>query len=303
MPQNLSAADRWSSGCSWPGGVLPQAGDNVTIPAGRILLLDVSPPPLNRLTIEGTLVFDHTQPVINLQARTIFVNASGNLTAAGPNGTAYPTNSRVNITLLGLPPAVTGAVEQPLFDKALVLRQGSVALTGAVQSPSYALLNATADVNATSIWVNGNLTWVVGDCIVLASSSFFAEEVDEVVITGVAPSSGNSSSSSRTLITFSPPLRFTHLGEVVSVAGETRALDMRAEVAVLSRNVLITVRVLRCDQDLGRHAHTAQPTAHAASLLAPRYPRLVQSPKHIHGHQYHHACRPSASHARRPLQP
>ena len=77
----------------------------------------------------------------------------------------------------------------------------------------------------------------VGDRIVIASSSFFPEEVDEVVIAGVSYLSNTT-----TLLNISSPLRYTHLGELVSVPGEARTLDMRAEVAVLSRNVLITVR-------------------------------------------------------------
>ena len=78
-----------------------------------------------------------------------------------------------------------------------------------------------------------------GDRIVVASSSFFPEEVDEAVLTAVTYLSDN-----RTLLNVSAPLRYTHLGVVVEVAGESRTLDMRAEVAVLSRNVLVTVRSL-----------------------------------------------------------
>ena len=77
----------------------------------------------------------------------------------------------------------------------------------------------------------------VGDRVAIASSSFFAEEVDEAVITAVTYQDGNTT----TLLNLSAPLQYTHLGEVVSVPGESRTLDMRAEVAVLTRNVVITV--------------------------------------------------------------
>jgi hypothetical protein len=77
----------------------------------------------------------------------------------------------------------------------------------------------------------------VGDRLVIASSSFFAEEVDEADIVGL-----DTSVNGVTIVTLSQPLQYTHLGEVVSVPGETKVLDMRAEVTVLTRNVLITVR-------------------------------------------------------------
>ena len=77
----------------------------------------------------------------------------------------------------------------------------------------------------------------MGDRIVIASSSFYAEEVDETTIAAVS----FSGSTNTTTITVTDALQFTHLGEVVSVAGESKVLDMRAEVAVLTRNVIITV--------------------------------------------------------------
>jgi hypothetical protein len=157
LPANATGGgDRWSSPCTWPGRALPQAGADVTIPPGRTVLLDVSPPPLGRLTVEGTLVFDHTRPYLNLQARTIFVTSGGNMTVSGPGGTPYPGNARANITLLG---AVTGTAmaEQPVFDKALAVRHGTVALNGAARLPPFTQLNVTADVNATAIVANGML--------------------------------------------------------------------------------------------------------------------------------------------------
>ena len=127
-------------------------------------MLDVSPPPLSRLTIKGTLYFDWAQPALNLQARTLFVNG-GNLTIASANGLPYPSTCRAQITLLGLPPDQannTAGAEQPMFDKAIAVRQGSVTLNGATQYPAFTTLNATADAGATSIMVNGLVTYMVG---------------------------------------------------------------------------------------------------------------------------------------------
>ena len=45
----------WSDAAAW-GGVLPQAKSNVVIPEGKIVILDVSPPPLASLKIYGSLL-------------------------------------------------------------------------------------------------------------------------------------------------------------------------------------------------------------------------------------------------------
>src|SRR5215472_12835318 len=47
---------KWSDPVTW-NGHLPVAGGDVTIPAGKTVLLDVSPPALKSLTIQGTLIF------------------------------------------------------------------------------------------------------------------------------------------------------------------------------------------------------------------------------------------------------
>ena len=51
----------WSSPATWPNGKVPVAGDKVTIPAGKDVVLDVTPPALGGLTIEGKLSFANTR--------------------------------------------------------------------------------------------------------------------------------------------------------------------------------------------------------------------------------------------------
>src|SRR5688572_9619526 len=45
-----ASATRWSEPATWPDRRVPRAGDKVTIPAGKEVVLDVSPPPLGGLT-------------------------------------------------------------------------------------------------------------------------------------------------------------------------------------------------------------------------------------------------------------
>ena len=65
--------DLWSSPFTWGGGPLPILGDSVYIKPGQTVYLDISPPVLNLLLIEGALVFDDEQD-LHLQAKYIFIN-------------------------------------------------------------------------------------------------------------------------------------------------------------------------------------------------------------------------------------
>src|SRR5690349_4243832 len=48
---------RWSDPATWPNRKVPVAGDKVTIGRDKQVLLDVSPPALGGLSIDGTLAF------------------------------------------------------------------------------------------------------------------------------------------------------------------------------------------------------------------------------------------------------
>ena len=51
-PQSL-----WSNPATWPNGKVPVAGDKVTIGRDKEVVLDVSPPALGGLSIDGKLTF------------------------------------------------------------------------------------------------------------------------------------------------------------------------------------------------------------------------------------------------------
>ncbi len=47
----------WSDPATWPNNKVPAAGDKVEIASGKEVILDVSPPALHGLTINGKLAF------------------------------------------------------------------------------------------------------------------------------------------------------------------------------------------------------------------------------------------------------
>jgi hypothetical protein len=76
----------------------------------------------------------------------------------------------------------------------------------------------------------------VGDRIAIASSSVYAYEVDEATITSIT-----TDGSGNTVIGLDTALGYTHIGAIHSQSGVVGGeVDMRAEVAVLTRNILLT---------------------------------------------------------------
>lgn len=130
----------------------------------------------------------------------------------------------------------------PPWLQVLAVREGHVRLHGQPKLPPWTLLNATADPGDTFVTINGPVNWAVGDRIVIASSSFYATDVDEVTITNVTCVQP---SCEVVRLDLELPLTYTHLGEAVTIPGDERQhlLDMRAEVAVLNRLVSACTRL------------------------------------------------------------
>ncbi|HEX9893880.1 MAG TPA: G8 domain-containing protein [Gemmatimonadales bacterium] len=207
---------RWSSPSAWPDGEVPLAGAEVVVPADRRLLLDVSPPALRSLLIEGTVQVDETRDVA-LTAGWIVVH--GTLRA----GTAErPYRKRLVITLNG--PATDEIMG--MGARVLGVMGGKLELFGAVRK-SWTRLEGTAAAGATQLTVGESIDWRVGDRIVVASSDLDPFQAEPLQISAV---------SGRT-VTFTPALRWQHWGQLQTFADRT--VDQRAEVGLLSRNITI----------------------------------------------------------------
>ena len=207
-------ASRWSDPASWPDRMVPTAGVDVVIPKGIDMLLDVSPPALASLRIEGTLTADDKD--LELVASNIFVY--GTLRVGNER---TPFTRRMVFTLTG---------EDPGSDtptKMIAVYGGGLLDLHGEQRTAWTRLGATANAGSTQLLLDAPTTWRVGDRIVIASTSYNAAEAEVGHIVGISGPS----------VTLAEPLHFTHWGVVQTIAG--RAVDERAEVGLLSRNIVV----------------------------------------------------------------
>src|SRR5213079_3077596 len=212
---------RWSDPATWPGRKVPVAGDKVTIEKGKDVVLDVRPPALNGLTIEGKLSFADNK---DLELTTEWVMVHGELEIGTE---ARPHTRKATITLtdnvkgedIGVP-AATVASER--VDRGIMIMGGTLNLHGD-QKHTWTKLANTATAGSTSIQVLDASGWRAGDEVVLASTDFDPRQAERRTIVAIK---GNT-------ITLDRTLEYMHFGKM------TFDVDERGEVAMLTRNIVL----------------------------------------------------------------
>ena len=205
---------RWSDPATWPNGSVPQAGDAVTIPRGTQVILDVDPPALRSLTIDGSLHFSDDLD-IGLETDWIYVRGSG--LHIGSADRPHTRNATITLT-----DTVPGEDINTMGDRGIMLMGGTLSLHGD-RDHSWTKLARTAEAGSTEIEVLDASGWRQGDEIVLASTDFDPRQAEKRTVSAIE---GNQ-------ITLDRPLEFMHFGEI------TYGVDQRGEVGLLTRNIRI----------------------------------------------------------------
>ncbi len=256
---------RWSDATTWPGGILPLAGADVTIPADKTILLDVATPALNKVVINGTLTAA-TDRDVALTARNVWILGS---LRAGTE--ASHDLYKFTLTLTG---ADSGASNASIGDKVLaVFGGGSLELHGDTRL-GWTRIAATAPAGSSSLLLSEPMSWRSGDRLVVASTDYDPGQAEEVVV-------ANATSTSVTLQT---GLRFSHWGTLQTIAGHS--VDERAEVALLTRNITIQGDSAVSSSGFGGHTIVlAGGTAHIEGVTFLRMGQsghLARYPMHWH---------------------
>ncbi len=206
---------RWSDPASWPDGKMPAAGDAVTIGKDKAIVLDVSPPELRSLTIQGKLSFADAG---DLSLTTDWIYLPGGELDIGSE--AHPYTHKATITLTD---RVPNEDINTMGDRGIMMLRGTLSLHGDRGSNTWTKLAHTAKAGSSRIDVLNADGWRKGDVIVLASTDFNPRQAEERTITAVR---GNA-------LILDKPLKYMHFGEI------TYGVDERGEVGLLSRNILI----------------------------------------------------------------
>ena len=225
-PGRPEVTQSWSDSSIWPGGQLPQEGENVFVNCSWYLLLDTEIPRLGTLTVCGALEvldgMDHT-----IEADIILITG-GRLVAGYPD---TPFTSKVTFLLHGnrSSPEVTFDLGPILGSKAMGVF-GELILTSVPRMPVWTTLGATVEEGGVEIVLSEPVEWEVGDEIVITSTSFEGNESETAVISSI--------SNSRTTLTLTSPLQYQHVHETETIGSHTYTVT--AEVGLLTRDIVIS---------------------------------------------------------------
>jgi hypothetical protein len=218
MPaQAMSSAAKqslWSDPASWPDGKVPRTGDAVTIGRDKNILLDVAPPALRSLTLNGKLSFSNA---LDLELKTEWIYVSGGELDIGSEANPYTRKATITLT-----DNVPNEDINTMGDRGIMMLGGTLSLHGD-RTNAWTKLARTAKAGSATITVLNAAGWRKGDQIVLASTDFDPHQAEERTVTAI---SGNA-------LTLDKPLQYMHFGEI------TFGVDERGEVGLLTRNIKI----------------------------------------------------------------
>ncbi|MEM6783260.1 MAG: G8 domain-containing protein [Bacteroidota bacterium] len=221
------AVQRWSDPSTWADGRVPRNGDKVVIESNQVVLLDQSTASLENLTVKGILRFEDRP--LSLTSGWILIEGNGALLEVGTEAVPFVSNATITLTATNRNRNVAGSGAFKTGNKFIITRDGgSLAMHGASRvKTSWTVLDQHADPGTRSIQVADAVNWDAGDIIVIAPSGYSAFEAETRTIERV---------DGRT-VRLTEPLNYRHFGEIQTIEG--RRIDMRAEVGLLSRNILI----------------------------------------------------------------
>ncbi|MCW1967361.1 MAG: right-handed parallel beta-helix repeat-containing protein, partial [Anaerolineae bacterium] len=235
----------WSDPATW-GGQLPSANADLVIAACKTVLLDISPPTLRSLTLNGSLIFDRKD--LDLTAGWIMIPTGGALQI----GTAAaPYTHTATITLNAADPSEN---VMSMGTRGLLVMGGALELYGQAPSPVWSKLSDHAITGTTSLNLISHTNWRAGDQIVIAPTDFFNFVYWNQALTSTFKT--QVISATQTSLDIQDPLGRFRWGRLqyvtpngmsltpdpsfsAPVSGTPTILDERAEVGNLSRNIVI----------------------------------------------------------------
>lgn len=206
-------AGRWSDAATWADKKVPAKDAVITIEKDVNVVLDVTPPALRSLTINGKLSFADNK---DLELTTEWVMLHGEL-EIGTEAKPHTRNATITLTN-----TVPGEDMNTMGDRGIMLMGGKLSLHGN-RKDSWTKLAKTAVAGSNTIEVLNTGDWKKGDSIVVASTDYDPHQAERRTISNI----------SGKVITLDQKLQYMHFGQV------TFGVDERGEVGMLSRNIKI----------------------------------------------------------------
>src|SRR5581483_3701372 len=151
-------------------------GDAVTIPRDKDVVLDVSPPWLRSLTVNGKLSFADDK---DLSLETEWIYLAGGELDIGSEAKPYKRQATITLT-----DKVPDENVNTMGDRGIMLLRGTLSLHGDRKN-AWTKLSATAKAGSTSIQVLDASGWRKGDVIALASTDFDSKQAEKRTIVAV----------------------------------------------------------------------------------------------------------------------
>jgi len=128
-----------------------------------------------------------------------------------------------------------GSVKHPYLpiygNKVLALRMGYLDMHGVKRDRTWTVLESTAEANSTTITLRDPVDWQVGEEIAIAPTTFESRDAEQKKIVAIDRTNPN-----KPVITLDSKLTTKRFAETQTFGD--KEIDMRAEVGLLSRNVV-----------------------------------------------------------------
>eukprot|EP00049_Salpingoeca_infusionum_P016727 m.345219 g.345219 ORF g.345219 m.345219 type:complete len:3928 (+) comp16139_c0_seq5:247-12030(+) len=230
--------DRWSERNTWLNDEPPVEGDFVVIPPDQAILLDESTPQLLLLLVQGQLIFDRK----DLTLDSTYIWIQGGTMEIGTED--EPFLNKVTITLhgdrfssIGLPhmgakmlvvsDAFLGRAPDASSHKTSV-DKGVLDIHGRPRMRTWTKVATTIPAGATELTVSEPVDFEAGELLIITHHDNF-RLTEEVIVSG--------RSADNLTLYLESPVQYEHESVVYTIEGET--VDMRVEVGIISRNIVI----------------------------------------------------------------
>ena len=225
--------DRWSLTNTWLHDEPPAAGYDVLVPLDQTLLYDEQAPPLGTIIVQGVFVFARKD--LSLSVKNILVQggkfeigtqqdpfmekATITLRGGENDGGSIPLLGKKMLAVTGGPGSSSSTFAGGAW--ASLRDVGELDIHGAPRDETWVKVAATIAIGATTIEVAAAIDFAPGEQIVVSSPP---EQFTVASVVG-------------TTITITAAATSEHVSEIRYVDGDE--FDMRCEVGLLSRNIII----------------------------------------------------------------